>query len=312
VRGSVTQAVLLGLAAGASHTLVVWAVAMIGLLYASRFDAAAAEPYFQVMAGAVVVAVAVWMLWRIQGDQHAHHHHGPAVHRIDTSGGQLALELFEEGVPARWRLHVEDGRRCDAALVSLETLRPGGGRQAFTFTDRGGYLESVETIPEPHAFTAQLRLRRNGGQEEHVVAFHDPAPDGAGDHAGQDAHARAHAEEIQRRFAGRPVTTWQIVLFGLTGGLIPCPAAITVLLVCLQVQEVTLGLALVLGFSVGLAAVMVTVGVAAAMGLRQAERRWAGLFDRLAGRAPYASAALVLMVGCYMTLQGWAGLSAAG
>ncbi len=37
----------------------------------------------------------------------------------------------------------------------------------------------------------------------------------------QDAHARAHANDIKRRFDGREVTNWQILLFGLTGGLIP-------------------------------------------------------------------------------------------
>jgi ABC-type nickel/cobalt efflux system permease component RcnA len=43
-----------------------------------------------------------------------------------------------------------------------------------------------------------------------------------------DAHARAHAADIRKRFAGRTVTTQQIILFGLTSGLIPCPAAITI------------------------------------------------------------------------------------
>ncbi|VFT51793.1 high-affinity nickel-transporter [Pseudomonas aeruginosa] len=43
-----------------------------------------------------------------------------------------------------------------------------------------------------------------------------------------------HANDIRNRFNNRNVTTGQIILFGLTGGLIPCPAAITVLLLCLQ------------------------------------------------------------------------------
>lgn len=42
-------------------------------------------------------------------------------------------------------------------------------------------------------------------------------------------------------FDGREVTNWQILLFGLTGGLIPCPAAITVLLICIQLKALTLG-----------------------------------------------------------------------
>ena len=34
----------------------------------------------------------------------------------------------------------------------------------------------------------------------------------------QDAHERAHANDIRKRFANREVTTGQIILFGLTGG----------------------------------------------------------------------------------------------
>src|SRR5207302_5501073 len=101
-----------------------------------------------------------------------------------------------------------------------------------------------------------------------------------------DAHERAHAADIQRRFASRRVTTGQIVMFGLTGGLIPCPASITVLLICLQLKQFTLGAALVLCFSVGLAITMVTAGVIAALSVRHISQRWSG-FGALAQRAPY-------------------------
>ena len=124
----------------------------------------------------------------------------------------------------------------------------------------------------------------------------------------EDAHARAHAEEIRRRFDGRPVTTGQIVLFGLTGGLIPCPAAITVLLLCLQLKEVALGGALVLCFSIGLALTLMSAGVVAALGMRHAERRWSGAFGRIARQAPYVSGVLILAVGLYVGLHGLSGL----
>ncbi len=104
------------------------------------------------------------------------------------------------------------------------------------------------------------------------------------------------------------MTTAQILGFGLTGGLIPCPAAITVLLICLQLREFTLGATLGAGFAAGLALVMVAVGVSAAVGVRHAERRWPGAFDLIARRAPYVSAGLIALVGLYMTWHGWVGL----
>ena len=125
----------------------------------------------------------------------------------------------------------------------------------------------------------------------------------------QDAHQLAHANDIRRRFADRNVTTWQIVVFGLTGGLIPCPAAVTVLLLCLQLKEFTLGAVLVLCFSIGLAITLVVVGVAAALSVRHATKRWSW-FSTLARRAPYFSSVLIIVVGVYIGIQGWVGLSA--
>ena len=82
----------------------------------------------------------------------------------------------------------------------------------------------------------------------------------AGDMEFGDAHERAHAAEMQKQLVNQQVTTGQIILFGLTGGLLPCPSALAVLLVCLQLKRVTLGFTLVMGFSIGLAITLVTVG----------------------------------------------------
>lgn len=123
--------------------------------------------------------------------------------------------------------------------------------------------------------------------------------------AGDDAHAREHADQIQRRFAGREVTTGQIVMFGLTGGLIPCPASITVLLLCLQLKKIALGATLVLGFSIGLALTMVASGVIAALSVKHLSKRMSGgRFSELAAKAPYFSGVLILLVGCYVGYQG--------
>src|SRR6476619_6863951 len=58
VRGTVAQAILLGLAATVSHTAVVWAVAMGGLYLGRNLDVEASEPYFQVASAALIIAIA--------------------------------------------------------------------------------------------------------------------------------------------------------------------------------------------------------------------------------------------------------------
>ncbi|MFC7421723.1 nickel/cobalt efflux transporter [Iodobacter arcticus] len=123
----------------------------------------------------------------------------------------------------------------------------------------------------------------------------------------QDPHELAHANDIRRRFANREVTTGQIVMFGLTGGLIPCPASITVLLLCLQIKKIALGATLVLGFSIGLALTLVLSGVVAALSVKHVSKRWSG-FGEFARKAPYFSGGLILLVGLYVGYHGWINL----
>ncbi|MBS1167505.1 MAG: high-affinity nickel-transporter [Proteobacteria bacterium] len=314
IRGTVTQAVLLGLSAAISHTAVVWVVALGGQSLGRGFAAETVEPYLQLVSAGLIVGIATWMIWRTRQEQvaatHHDHHHGEERRTIDTGHGVLSFEIFEEGVPPRWRIRFEDGDGWRADDVALTTERPDGTRQAFSFAARDGFLESTEDIPEPHAFTARLSLGHGGHTHDYDMAFteHPHAPAIANDDD-MDAHARAHANDISRRFRNQQVTTGQIVMFGLTGGLIPCPAAITVLLLCLQLKQLVLGVALVACFSIGLAVTMVGAGVAASLSVHHVQKRWSG-FETFARRAPYASGVLMLVIAVYMAASGWTGLMA--
>lgn len=307
VRGTVGQAILLGLAATASHTAVVWVVALAGQYFGRQWGGEATEPYFQLASAVLIVAIAVWMIWRTRREQiedHEHHHHDD-VRRFATTKGALSIEILEDGVPPRWRTIAANAADLSVADLAIETVRSDGSRQTFTFVDHGSYFESREEIPEPHSFTVHLRL----GAEIHSAEFeeHHHTHLNLGDE--DDAHARAHADDIRRRFGGRTVTTGQIVMFGLTGGLIPCPAAITVLLLCIQLKQLSLGVVLVLCFSIGLALTMVSAGVLAALSVNHLANRWSG-FSAFARRAPYASGVLIVLVGLYMGIEGWRGLEA--
>jgi cation diffusion facilitator family transporter len=102
------------------------------------------------------------------GHGHAEHDHDDA-HHITTNAGSALLEVFEDGVPPRFRLRAETGPSLTATAATIETVRPDGARQIFAMIDRGNYLESVEEIPEPHAFTARVRI----GQENYTVVFEE-------------------------------------------------------------------------------------------------------------------------------------------
>ncbi len=234
IRGTIGQAVLLGLSAAISHSLLIWIIAAAGLSFGNRIDPEKTEPYFQLVSAIVIAGMAIWMFLRTRHDVRAAHDH-PHGHEHD---------------------HAHEGPHHDHVE----------GHEHH-------HHEDMETL-------------------------------GAGY---QDAHEKAHAIDIERRFAGRSVTTGQIVLFGITGGLMPCPAALTVLLLCLQLRQFTLGFCLVVAFSIGLAATMVMAGVLAAWSVHHAEKRFRGFGDFLR-RAPYFSVAILLLLAGYIGFQALRGM----
>lgn len=327
VRGTIFQAVLLGLAATFSHTLVVWGVALSGMYIFKDLDPETTEPYFQLVAAVIIIGIASWMFRQTWQDQRAAK--ARLAYRekaqsnqnrvIDTGHGLVDLMLSDEGGDTRFRAKFKNTRGMDrkpppAGELVLETVHEDGTRQKYNFVSRGDHLESATPVLTPIDF--DIVLTWDHDDHEHVY-YESFRPAGAakgqldlGDMEAMDAHARSHAEDIQKRFAGRNVTTWQVVLFGLTGGLIPCPAAITVLLLCIQLKEFSLGAVLVVCFSIGLAITLVAVGATAAIGVRHATKRMGGWFSTLAARAPYFSSALIILVGLYTGYHGWMGLRA--
>jgi hypothetical protein len=101
---------------------------------------------------------------------------------LATASGPLELEIFEEDVPPRFRLSSAGGAL--PAQAQIQTIRPGGARQSFAMADFGDYLESLDEIPEPHAFAAEVTLGPPGAAEVHRVEFEEH------DHGAHHAHHR--------------------------------------------------------------------------------------------------------------------------
>jgi nickel/cobalt transporter (NicO) family protein len=204
IRGTASQAAMLGLAAAVGHTIVVWVLAILGLALGNALIVEQAEPWLTLLSGILVMALAARMRWGFR------------------------------------RRHTHD-----------------------------------------HA---------HGDNHDH-------------DHGHDHPHEHRHTVPSAR--------TGDIIWFGFTGGLLPCPTAIAVLLVCIQLRQFTLGVMMVAAFSVGLAVTLVSIGVAAAWGARRASARWPW-FDRVAGKLPFLSAGLVMTLGVVMAAIGLNGTGLLG
>lgn len=118
-------------------------------------------------------------------------------------------------------------------------------------------------------------------------------------------HTHDHAEPVHRHGtadavtddAGRPSRGW-LALVGASGGLLPSPSALVALLAAIGVGRIVLGLALIAAFSVGLAAAVTVVGLAAIRGRDLIRHR-----PRFASWLPLAGSVGVVLAGIYLTTQ---------
>ena len=143
--------------------------------------------------GLAVNVASAWLLsgGHHHGHSHGHSHdHGEETRRIELGTGALDIEVFEDNVPPRFRVRADLGVLLGASDVSIETIRPDGSRQLFTFEDGDGFLESRDEIPEPHAFLAKVRLVQEGQQHERELEFEE--------HDHEAAHGAHHRDNNMR------------------------------------------------------------------------------------------------------------------
>jgi cation diffusion facilitator family transporter len=190
----------LGDLAGFSSAIILAMIALlIGYEAVSRFLSPVPIHFTEAIPIAVVgLAVNIASAWLLSGGEHrghshdhghehAEHHHDSAAHRLATPLGNVELSIFEQGVPPRFRVAFESPTfRGTTPVLGLETRRADGARQRFSFVNRATHWESVEEIPEPHAFEVSLEL----ADGVHDVIFQEPVQEQPGHHGPDGAAHR--------------------------------------------------------------------------------------------------------------------------
>ena len=184
----------------------------------------------------------------------------------------------------------------------------------------GGWLlcNRVRGIVRYRQGVAAPTAHDDAGDVGHIHTHgHDPKH--AHTHAAEDTRHIAHSHELDHsRLAhvhggrahthvppganGEPITWRSLLALGVTGGALPCPEALVVLLATIALGRVAFGLLLVLAFSLGLAGVLVGFGL-----LLVYARSWFGRANFGSGLIPrllsVASALVIVGAGSVITLQ---------
>ena len=154
-----------------------------------------------------------------------------------------------------------------------------------------------------HSMHAHQHVHDDHGHAHHEHTHHQHSHDGAHSH-GHAAHVHRHAHphsHLPPGADGSPVTWRSLLALGVSGGLLPCPSALVLMLGAISVQRVAFGLALIVMFSLGLASVLTAIGIVLV---------YAGQFFRRIPEGgpifrfvPVASALFITVAGVGITLQ---------
>jgi nickel/cobalt exporter len=107
-------------------------------------------------------------------------------------------------------------------------------------------------------------------------------------------HDHDHAPEPGSGFRG-------LLAVGISGGALPCPSALVVLLAAISLHRVLFGLVLIVAFSLGLALTITGIGLVAVLARSRFAR---SSFDGVALRVlPAVSAVVIVVAGIAMTLH---------
>ena len=133
--------------------------------------------------------------------------------------------------------------------------------------------------------------------EQHSHWFLSIFQRGGKEQAGEPECGRAGRKGTERALSLR-----ELCMLGITGGIVPCPAALVVLLSAFSLHRIRFGLFLITAFSLGLAAVLVAVGLAMVYTKHLLSLRARGN-GKLVRYLPLLSSAFMVVLGTGITIS---------
>jgi ABC-type nickel/cobalt efflux system permease component RcnA len=173
-----------------------------------------------------------------------------------------------------------------------------------------GFLSGLSIVViGSRLFYKRLKMMKgNGTAHHHHHHDHDHAHDHHGHHHHDDHDHHEHDHHPDHRHSHLPVDpetgkiTWKSLLsVGISGGALPCPSALVVLLSAISLHRVGFGLILIIAFSLGLAAVLTSIGL-----LLLYASKWSQKFQPRSSiryALPVVSSLVITVLGCIIAVQ---------
>lgn len=266
-RGRAMDGVLLGLIVTFTHTFSVILLGVIARILSHTYSETQLHAWLGLGSSALILLVGFWML----------------KERLWGNGGHGHFHLFGQG----------HGHGHAPTHGHGHSHKPSHGH---------GHSHDHDSESAHGHGTDRHEHGHDGHGHEHHAAHDHSHGEGHG-HDHQEAHAHRHKTVASPEPGPAPAAAkasynkWNLLVLGISGGLVPCPAAIATLLAAIAAGRIAQGLTMAIFFSVGLGVVMMTIGVVLSHAGRLTEHL--GANQEFGRRMGIVSALLITVLGAY-------------
>lgn len=290
-RGTIKHAFFLGLTTTITHTAGVFILGLITIFAAQYILPEQLYPWLGVGSGLLVVVIGLSLFrGRLLGMKgHPHHHDHDQGHSHDDS---------------HYHNHDHPHDHDDAHDHGHDHSHDHDHDHAHSHDHNHDHPHDHDHDHDhhhPHDHSYDHGHSHGEHDHHHSSLFHH--------HHHGDDYGHSH---MPPGTDGEPITWRSLLALGVSGGLIPCPAALIIMLAAVTLQKIGFGLLLILVFSLGLAGVLTAIGVmwVKARDLLNWFSQRSGLSAKLPGGGgfwtqalPAASALFITIIGLGLTLQ---------
>ena len=293
-RGTVGNALFLGGVVALTHTSSVILLGLVALFASQYILPEQIFPWLGTASGFLIMGLGTWLLvnhLRGRGPGHSHLY-GEHLHEHSREEEHLHEHVHSHahGEYLHGHSHEEEFLHEHVYSYSLEDhLHEHGHEEEFLHEHVHSHAHGEHHHEHNHSREEEHHHGHGHSHEEGHHSHHDHPH-------GEHHHGHGHTHEIPDK-----VTLGSLLTLGISGGIVPCTGALVILLLAVALHRVAFGLLLLVAFSVGLAAVLIAIGVLIVKA-RPLVERFSG-DGRWIQRLPIASAAVIIVVGFVITFR---------
>ncbi len=329
-KGTFKDAILLAITVTTTHTGSVFIIGVVILLVTANLTPSDFVPFLSIASGVFIILIGFWIVitrsehWGSHSHSHGHGHTHSHDHSHTHDHTHEHTHENEHSQEEHSHEHIHEDRQGDTHIHEhLHEVVEHSHKQdnVHEYSPEQANNQKLDSVDVPkicnNIVMIQNKFIPDEESEPEIVDIDDldieiiDNPENSHEHHHENENnenvlklleneSSDDVKPSKKRKSG--VSLKELLWLGITGGMVPCPAAIVVLLIAVANNKTVYGLMLIIAFSMGLAFVLGIIGVMMVVTKKYFGK--SGKFDKLAKLAPVISGILITYIGWLIIFSG--------